>query len=157
MPETVEARYRSLIENMMNGFAYHKVIFDEYGKPVDYVFLEVNKAFERLTGLKRDEIIGKKVTEVLPGIDKDPADWIGVYGMVTVTGQPIRFENYARNLKSGIPFMLIAQKKGILLQRSKILQCAKSLKRVFSRLRPSTAGYTKLTEMALYKQIALDV
>ena len=112
MPETVEARYRSLIENMMNGFAYHKVIFDEYGKPVDYVFLEVNKAFERLTGLKRDEIIGKKVTEVLPGIDKDPADWIGVYGMVAVTGQPIRFENYSEPLKKWYSVYADSPKKG---------------------------------------------
>jgi PAS domain S-box-containing protein len=88
------------------------VVFDECGKPVDYVFLEVNKAFERLTGLKRDEIIGKKVTEVLPGIDKDPADWIGVYGMVAVTGQPIRFENYARNLKKWYSVYAHSPKKG---------------------------------------------
>ncbi|MBN1244189.1 PAS domain S-box protein [Candidatus Bathyarchaeota archaeon] len=112
MPETVEGRYRSLLENMMNAFAYHKIVFDEDGKPVDYVFREVNKAFERLTGLKRDEIIGKKVTEVLPGIEKDPADWIGVYGMVAITGKPIRFENYARNLKKWYNVYAYSPKKG---------------------------------------------
>ena len=112
MPETVEASHRSLLENMMNGYAYHKMVFDENGKPVDYVFLEVNKAFERLTGLKRDEIIGKKVTEVLPGIEKDPADWIGVYGMVAITGQPIRFENYARNLKKWYSVYAYSPKEG---------------------------------------------
>jgi PAS domain S-box-containing protein len=112
MSETTAGRYRSLLENMMNAFAYHKMIFDEDGKPVDYVFLEVNKAFERLTGLKRDEVIGKKVTEALPGIEKDPADWIGIYGMVAITGQPIRFENYSRNLKKWYSIYAYSPKKG---------------------------------------------
>ena len=112
MPETIEASHRFLLENMINGYSYHKLIFDEDEKPVDYVFLEVNKAFERLTGLKRDEIIGKKVTEVLPGIENDPADWIGVYGMVAITGKPIRFENYARNLKKWYSVYAYSPRKG---------------------------------------------
>ncbi|MGE5892504.1 MAG: MEDS domain-containing protein, partial [bacterium] len=53
-----EARYRSLFENLINGFSYHRIITDEAGKPVDYVFVEVNSAFEKLTGLKRRNIIG---------------------------------------------------------------------------------------------------
>ncbi len=93
-----EARYRSLFENMINGFAYHRVITDEGGRPVDYVFLEVNNAFERLTGLEGSDIIGKGVREVLPGIEHDPADWIGVYGKVALGGKEIRFEQYAERL-----------------------------------------------------------
>jgi len=93
-----EAKYRSLFENLIDGFAYHKIILDQSGKPVDYVFLEVNDAFEKLTGLKRKDIIGKAVTEVLPGIEKDPADWIGRYGKVALTGEDIRFEQYAEPL-----------------------------------------------------------
>ena len=90
-----EQKYRVLFENMVDGFAYHKVLFDGKGKPIDYVFLEANAAFEKLTGLKRTDILGKKATEVLPGLDKDPADWIGVYGKVALTGVPVQFENYA--------------------------------------------------------------
>jgi PAS domain-containing protein len=45
-----ESKYRFLFENMMNGFAYHKMLFDDEGKPVDYVYLEVNDAFEKMTG-----------------------------------------------------------------------------------------------------------
>ncbi len=62
-----EQRYRSLFESMLNGFAVHEVVLDEAGQPVDYVFLEVNAAFEGHTGLRRQDIVGKRVTEVLPG------------------------------------------------------------------------------------------
>ena len=65
-----EERYRSLFSHMINGFARHKVVYDEHGKPVDYVFLEVNDAFARLAGVKAEDLIGKKVTEALPGIER---------------------------------------------------------------------------------------
>ena len=87
-------QFEMFFDHMMDGFAYHKIVVDKKGKPVDYVFLEVNHAFERMTGLKRERIIGKKVTEVLPGIEKDPADLIGVYGRVALTGEPVEFENH---------------------------------------------------------------
>ena len=60
-----EAKYRLMFENMINGVAYHKIVTDMEGKAVDYIFLEVNTAFEELTGLKAKEVIGKKVTEAL--------------------------------------------------------------------------------------------
>jgi PAS domain S-box-containing protein len=90
-----EEKYRLLFENMMNGFALHEIILNKKGQPVDYLFLEANVAFEQLTKLKRKNIIRKKVTEVLPGIEKDPADWIGKYGKVALTGQDMRFEQYS--------------------------------------------------------------
>ncbi len=93
-----EAKYHSLFTEMLNGFAYHKMVTDKNGKPVDYVFLEVNDAFERLTGLSRERVIGKKVTEAIPGIEKDPADWIGLYGKVALDGEEARFEQYSKDL-----------------------------------------------------------
>ncbi len=94
-----EKKYSALFENMQDGFVFHKIIYDEKGEPIDYVFIEVNSAFERLTGLRRRDVLGKKATEVLPGIEKDSADWIGTYGKVAKTGKPIRFENYAAGLQ----------------------------------------------------------
>ena len=84
--------FAPLIDNMSNGFAYHKVILNRRGVPVDYRFLEVNKAFEKIIGIKRNKIVGKKVTELFPGINKDPGNWIGKYGKVALSGRPIRFE-----------------------------------------------------------------
>jgi PAS domain S-box-containing protein len=107
-----EERYRSLFTHMMNGFARHEILLDDVGKPVDYLFLEVNDAFERLTGLKKEDIIGKRVTEVIPGIETDPADWIGVYGRIAITGSPLRFENYSESLNRWYSVLAYSPQKG---------------------------------------------
>jgi PAS domain S-box-containing protein len=91
-------KYRLPIENMLDAFAYHQIVTTDDGKPVDYVFLETNRAFEEMTGLKREKIIGKKVTEVLPGIEKGEFDWIGTYGRVALNGETARFENFSEPL-----------------------------------------------------------
>lgn len=93
--EESEARYLSLFRNLDEGFAYHKMVTDESGRPVDYIFLEVNSSFEQLTGLKADDVLGRTVREVLPGIEDDPAGWIERYGRVALGGQSDSFEQYS--------------------------------------------------------------
>ena len=93
--EKSEKKYRHFFSTVTNGWAYHRVVTDEKNRPVDYVFLEVNDAYEHLTGLVRDDIIGKRVTEVLPGTENDPADWIGRFGGVALSGTASSFENYS--------------------------------------------------------------
>lgn len=83
--------YQLLFNLMVDGFALHEIICDEDGKPVDYRFLTVNPAFERIVGLKASDIIGKTVLEILP--DTEPY-WIETYGKVALTGEPVMFENY---------------------------------------------------------------
>ncbi len=90
-----EERYRSLFESINEGFALHEIICDSDGRPIDYRFLEVNPAFERLTGLSRADIIGKTVRSVLPEVEDY---WIQTYGQVALTGTPAHFENYASAL-----------------------------------------------------------
>lgn len=91
-----EACYRSLFDSMSEGFAFHEIITDEDGTPSDYRFLEINPAFERLTGLKRPDLIGKRVLEVLPGIE---THWIENYGRVALTGEPLHMEEYSSELR----------------------------------------------------------
>ena len=93
-----KVQFEYLFTHMIDGFAYHEIILDDDKKPVDYVFLEFNEAFTRMTGIGR-EAIGKRATEVLPGIEKDPSNWIQIYGKVAQTGEPARFENYSQSLK----------------------------------------------------------
>jgi PAS domain S-box-containing protein len=90
-----ERRYSSMFETMQEGFALHEVILDESGKPVDYRFLDVNPAFERLTGLKKADVVGRSVREVMPGLEET---WITTYGEVALTGLPAELEQYASDL-----------------------------------------------------------
>ena len=93
-----EIFYESLIENMDAGFACHKIITDANNKPIDYEFIDVNKLFENLTGLKKENIIGKRVTEVISGIENDKFEWINVYGEVSLKGGKLSFEQYSEVL-----------------------------------------------------------
>ncbi|MFW9993885.1 MAG: PAS domain S-box protein [Candidatus Odinarchaeota archaeon] len=90
-----EQRFRSFVANMPFGYAYHEIVVNDSNQPVDYIFHDVNKAFEEITGLKGAEIIGKRVTEAIPGIEKDSANWIGVYGQVALSGNVKVFDQYS--------------------------------------------------------------
>ena len=74
------------------------MIFDDKVTPIDYIFLELNKASEKILRLTREEIIGRKVTKVLPGISEDPVDWINLYGQVALTKEPNKFERYSQDI-----------------------------------------------------------
>ncbi len=56
-----ETFYLNLIESLDCGYAYHKMIYDEKGKAIDYEYLDVNQQFLDLTGLKRKAVLGKKL------------------------------------------------------------------------------------------------
>ena len=87
--------YKSVIENSPAGYAYHKIILDEYNNPCDYEFLDINKAFEDFTGLKRGDILGKKVSKVLPSIKDGEFDWIKFYGNVAINEVKEEFEQFS--------------------------------------------------------------
>jgi len=91
-----EQQYRELFDNMTEGFAVHDIIFDESGQPCDYRFLRVNLAFEQLTGLKRENIVGKGQHQITP--DEDPF-WFKTYCNVALTGESIHLEHYSTALQ----------------------------------------------------------
>jgi PAS domain S-box-containing protein len=88
--------YRSLFDNMLNGFAYCRMLFED-GRPQDFVYLAVNNAFETLTGLKN--VVGKRVSEILPGLRNSNPELLELYGRVASTGVPERIETYVGALE----------------------------------------------------------
>lgn len=90
-----EKQYRMLFQNLTTGFALHEIILSPEGKPCNYQFLEINPAFEMLTGLKAADLIGKTILEVMPNIE---SCWIEKYGEIALTGIPCNFENYSKEL-----------------------------------------------------------
>ena len=103
---------QSVLEKMTEGYASHKIITDNSGTPIDYEFIDVNIAFENLTGLKRAEIIGKKATEILPGIESDPANWIKRYGNVALHGDAFEFEEFFKPLKNWFSGLVYSPETG---------------------------------------------
>lgn len=105
-----EAKYRALFENMNAGFVLFEVIPDSKGKPVDLLVLAANKGFEQTTGLDSKAVTGKRLTEALPGIENDEADWIGTYGEIALTGDSRKFEQGSELL--GYYYSVIAYQAG---------------------------------------------
>ena len=105
-----EARYRSLFENMNTGFVLFELVQDDHGTPADLVVLAANQGFATTTGLRLEDAIGQRLTQVLPGIEKDAADWIGTYGRVALTGTPQLFEMGSERL--GVYYSVSAFRAG---------------------------------------------
>jgi len=104
-----EERYRSLFENMLEGYAYCKMVVDN-GEFRDFVYLDVNPAFEQLTGLTG--VVGKRVTEVIPGIRESNPELFELYGRVAFSGKPERVEIYVDGLKIWFSLSVFSTGKG---------------------------------------------
>jgi PAS domain S-box-containing protein len=93
--EEISRQYLKLFENLTVGLTLHEIICNENNEPIDYRFIDVNPAFEKLTGLKAKDIKGKRVLEILPDLEKS---WIENYGHVALTGEDIEFEDFSHEL-----------------------------------------------------------
>jgi diguanylate cyclase len=104
-----EEQYRLLTTEMQLGLALHEIILDDSGKPIDYRFISINDSYERLTGLKRENVIGKTVLEVFPNTEKY---WIETFGEVAFSGKSTKFENYASMINKYFSTYAYSTKKG---------------------------------------------
>lgn len=85
-----ESRYDALFNSTSTGFCIVQMKFDGDMRPVDYMIVEGNPAFEDMTGLK--DANGKWVSEIAPGLEQH---WFDLYGQVALTGETVRFEQPA--------------------------------------------------------------
>jgi PAS domain S-box-containing protein len=92
-----EEKYRTLFNTIESGYTICEAIRDESGTMINYRFIEVNPALEKLTGLKPGLTIGKTAREVLPGLDPK---WFAIYQNVIDTKQTIRMESYVEPLQN---------------------------------------------------------
>lgn len=92
--------WKLVFDNPIMGFAYHRIVLDDEGKPVDFVFLELNEAFERITGLSRKNLINKYGTVVIPEIvTSGLSDIIKLYGEIALNNGTYVYEEYSQTLK----------------------------------------------------------
>lgn len=104
-----EARYRMLFENMNAGFALHEALYDEKGRPTDYRFLQMNPMFEKLTGDRAEDFVGRTTRELRPETEQY---WIDIYGQVAATGKPLSLQHYSREIGKHFDLYAFSPEKG---------------------------------------------
>ena len=88
-------KVRNLLNNMQEGVVIYEMLYDEKGNPVDFRFIDTNKSFEMMTGLKLKDIRNKTVLEVLP---ETKSSWIKEYAKAALTGESCNFQEYSEQL-----------------------------------------------------------
>ncbi len=101
-----------IIENFPHAFAYHEIIKNEEGKPIDYKFINVNEAFEKVTGLKREEILTHKVTKIFPEMVQSEFDWISTYAEVASACNSITFKEYSDSMNKWVEVTAFSDREG---------------------------------------------
>ncbi|HWR50570.1 MAG TPA: ATP-binding protein, partial [Bryobacteraceae bacterium] len=106
-----ERRYSALFQNRLNAIAHCRTVTGEDGKPIDYEILEVNDAYELVTGIKKADIEGKLATEVFRGIENFSFDYIGTYGKIALEGGELSFEVYFEGLRQWLSIYVYSPKQ----------------------------------------------
>ncbi|WP_347840076.1 PAS domain S-box protein [uncultured Draconibacterium sp.] len=86
-----QEKFRFLFENMQEGCAIHKLIEDDNGSPGDYLILEVNRAYEKILGIKQEEAAGQLASKLY---NHSPAPYLNEYANVAKTGISFNFDVY---------------------------------------------------------------
>ncbi|MCX6278942.1 MAG: PAS domain S-box protein [Bacteroidetes bacterium] len=86
-----EEKYRLLYSNMIEGAALHKLVYNKQGKPVDYIIVEVNPAFEAQLGIPKESVVNKTSKDAYHAADPP---YLETYSRVVITGKPETFETY---------------------------------------------------------------
>ena len=105
----LEEKYSSLFSSMAEGVCLHELIYDDVGKAVDYVIFDANPAYELITGIRREEVIGKKASEIYGACE---APYMDTYAKVAESGDPTWFETYFPPLKKHFSISVFALAKG---------------------------------------------
>jgi PAS domain S-box-containing protein len=151
--EKSEQEYCSLFSNMIDGFAYCQMIFDEKNNPIDFIYLRINDAFEKITGLKRDSVIGKKATIAIPGIKEANPELFEIYGRVALTGQKEKFEAYLKSLNTWLQVSVYCPRKGYF---AVIFEDTTKRKLVEEELKASEKKYETTFEASMDALMLLD-
>lgn len=131
-----------LFENMVEGVAIHKMIYDENKNPIDYRIIDINKSYEKYTGINKEKAIGTTAKD-LYGTKEAP--YIKEYNGVILTKTPLIFETYFEPMKKWFSITVISSKDD---QFTTIFQDITARKTIDDKLKESEKKYSDLIEGA---------
>jgi PAS domain S-box-containing protein len=146
-----EELYHKLVEGMLEGVAYCQMLYDDRGHPVDWIYLNVNSNFVTLTGLH--DMVGKRVTEAIPGIEKSNPELFEIYGRVASSGKPEVFENEIKLLRIWLKVSVFCPEKDHFVA---IFEDITKRKQTEDALKKSEMKYRQLVELAQEGIWAID-
>ncbi len=86
-----EEKYRTLFSTVEHGIALHEIVYNSKGEPEDYLILDVNPAYEVITGLTMAQAVGNRASKLYK-LGEPP--YLGKYTEVAESGNTISFEAY---------------------------------------------------------------
>ncbi|MFX1273645.1 MAG: PAS domain S-box protein [Promethearchaeota archaeon] len=104
--------FQVLFNSATSGVAYHEIVYDNKGNPIDYIITNVNPQYEKIISLKRKDVINRKGTEVYL---VEPPPYLDVYSRVANTQESLTFETYYAPMNIYFKISVISQKKGIFI------------------------------------------
>lgn len=107
----MDFEYEKILKKAPFGYALHKILLDEHGVPEDFEYIEINEMFEKIMKLNRNQIIGRRITEIFPTINDNKFDCISHYGDITISGSEREFEQYLEELKGWYKIKIYSPKK----------------------------------------------
>ena len=135
-----EKRFRALFDAMIEGVALHELLHDELGNAIDYRILNVNPAYLAHTGIRREDAVGRKASE-LYGTGTPP--YFDVYCDVVRSGTPVRFESYFEPMQKHFSISVFSPTKG---QFATVFQDISERKRSEEALRENEARFGSIIE-----------
>jgi len=148
-----EKLYRTLFDNMLDAFVYCRVIDDEKGQPIDFEFVDVNAAYERHTGLRAEDTIGKRASATFPAWEEGKNHWIAAYAQVLATGKGHTFELYSDSLRRWLSVGVYIPKPGYF---AATFEDVSEAKQIFCALQNSEARANAILDTAVDGIIVTD-
>ena len=147
---TSELKYRSLFTHMLEGFAHCRMVF-QGGQPWDFEYLDVNARFEELTGLH--DVVGKRVSDVIPGIRESNSQLLETYARVALTGNPEKIETYLAPLDAWYSVSIYSPQKEYFVA---VFEVITQRKQAENALRQSEVRYRDLADSISDVFFAMD-